>query len=252
MKIKNIWKPALVLLLAMVLWEMATKLFQVEIWVLPAPSIIAKEMFVVFPAFLPHILATIKLVLVGFTSAIVLGIIVATMLHIFPTAREIVMPFLVISQNIPTIVLAPLLMIWFGLGDFPKYLIIATTAFFPIAIATLDGFSQTNREYMHYMQMMGATRKQTFFKLQLPNAIPSIFSGIKIAATYSVMTAVVAEWLGAQKGIGVFMTLAASSYRTPRVFVAIVITIILSLIFFALFLALEKWFTRWQRNEGIQ
>lgn len=252
MKIKSIWKPALALLIAIALWEAATKVWQIEVWLLPSPSTIAKEMIIVFPAFLPHMLATIKLVLVGFSSAIVIGIIVATLLHIFPTAREIVMPFLVISQNIPTIVLAPLFMIWFGLGDFPKYLIIAMTAFFPIAIATLDGFNQTNRDYLHYMQMMGATKKQTFFKLQLPDAIPNIFSGIKIAATYSVMTAVVAEWLGAQKGIGVFMTLSASSYRTSRVFVAIVITIILSLAFFGLFLALEKWFTRWKRNEGAQ
>lgn len=252
MRIENMWKPVLALLIAITLWEIAVKLLQIEVWVLPAPSVIAKEMLIVFPAIFPHMLATIKLVFVGFSSAIVLGISVATMLHIFPTAREIVIPFLVISQNIPTIVLAPLLMIWFGLGDFPKYLIIATTAFFPIAIATLDGFRQTERDLMHYMQMMGATKKQIFLRLQLPDAIPSIFSGIKIAATYSVMTAVVAEWLGAQKGIGVFMTLSASSYRTPRVFVAIVITIILSLAFFGLFLALEKWFTRWKRNEGVQ
>ncbi|WP_107943484.1 ABC transporter permease [Metasolibacillus sp. FSL H7-0170] len=252
MRIENMWKPVLALLIAITLWEIAVKLLQIEVWVLPAPSVIAKEMFIVFPAIFPHMLATIKLVFIGFSSAIVLGISVATMLHILPTAREIVMPFLVISQNIPTIVLAPLLMIWFGLGDFPKYLIIATTAFFPIAIATLDGFRQTERDLMHYMQMMGATKKQIFLRLQLPDAIPSIFSGIKIAATYSVMTAVVAEWLGAQKGIGVFMTLSASSYRTPRVFVAIVITIILSLAFFGLFLALEKWFTRWKRNEGVQ
>lgn len=249
MKIRSIYKPIIAVIIAILLWEGVTKWFQIEVWVLPAPSVIVKEMIHVFPSFLPHMLATIKLVLLGFTAAIVLGIVVAMLLHIFPTLREIFMPFLVISQNIPIIVLAPLIMIWFGLGDFPKVLIVAMTAFFPIAIATLDGLNQTDRELVHYMRMVGATKRQLFMKLQLPYAIPSIFSGIKISATYSVMTAVVAEWLGAQKGIGVFMTLAASSYRTSRVFVAIVITIILSLAFFGLFLLLEKRFTRWQRNE---
>lgn len=252
MRMSKIYKPMIALIVAILLWEATTKLFHVETWVLPAPSVIMKEMIQVFPAFVPHMLATIKLVLIGFTTAIILGIVAAMILHIFPTLREIFMPFLVISQNIPIIVLAPLLMIWFGLGDFPKVLIVAITAFFPIVIATLDGLNQTDRELVHYMRMIGATKKQLFLKLQLPYAIPTIFSGIKIAATYSVMTAVVSEWLGAQKGIGVFMTLSASSYRTPRVFVAIVITIALSLAFFGLFLALEKWFTKWQRNEGEQ
>lgn len=250
-KLSKMWRPAIALFLFIIFWEVATQLFEIESWVLPAPTLIVKEMIEVFPTFVPHIVSTVKLVLIGFSFGIVAGITTATILHIFPIMREIVMPFLVISQNIPIIVLAPLFMIWFGLGDFPKILIIAMTAFFPIAIATLDGFGQTDRELMHYMKMMGASRKQIFFKLQLPYAIPSIFSGIKIAATYSVMTGVVAEWLGAQKGIGVFMTLSASSYRTPRVFVAIVVTIILSLLFFGFFLLLEKLFTRWN-CEGVE
>ena len=251
MKFSKIWRPALALLLFLFLWEGLTRFLEIEPWVLPAPTLIMKEMIEVFPSFTPHIISTVKLVLIGFTFGILTGITTATILHVFPKVRETIMPFLVISQNVPIIVLAPLFMIWFGMGDFPKVLIIAMTAFFPIAIATLDGFGQTDRELMHYMKMMGATRKQIFFKLQLPHAIPSIFSGIKIAATYSVMTGVVAEWLGAQQGIGVFMTLSASSYRTPRVFVAIVVTIILSLAFFGLFLALEKLFTRWNR-EGVE
>src|SRR5699024_5253506 len=137
-----------------------------------------------------------KLVLIGFSCGTTIGLMVATCLHHFHRVRETVYPFLILSQNIPIIVLAPLLLIWFGLGDTPKIIIIAMTSFFPIAVATLGGLQQTDRELLHYMKMMGSTKRQLFLKLELPHALPAVFSGIKIAATYSVMTGVVAEWLG--------------------------------------------------------
>lgn len=104
--------------------------------------------------------------------------------------------------------------------------------FFPIAVATIDGLRQTSPELIHYMKMAGATKQQIFRKLELPHALPAIFSGLKISATYSVMGAVISEWLGANQGIGVYMTLASSSFRTDRVFVAILFIMILCLFFF--------------------
>jgi ABC-type nitrate/sulfonate/bicarbonate transport system permease component len=122
--------------------------------------------------------------------------------------------------------------------------------FFPITIATLDGLRQTDRDLLHYMKMSGATNRQVFWKLQWPHALPSIFSGLKIAGTYSVMGAVISEWLGATKGIGVYMTLASSSFKTDRVFVAILLIMILSLTFFAIIALIEKWLLTWQRQGG--
>src|SRR5699024_9515008 len=145
--------------------------------------------------------------------------------------------------------LAPLLVIWFGFGFLPKLIIIVIACFFPVAISTLGGLQETDRELMHYMKMMGATNRQLLWKLQFPHALPSIFSGLKIAATYSVMATIISEWLGAQEGIGVYMTLALSSYRTTRVFVAIIIAMLLSLAFFGAILLLEKWFIRGHKEE---
>lgn len=247
--LKVSWRPALAIILFIAFWEISTRIFSIETWVLPAPSVIFTEMREVLPAFIPHMMSTIKLVIIGFSIGTTIGLGTTTLLHHFDRIRETIYPFLIISQNIPTIVLAPLLLIWFGLGDTPKIIIISMTAFFPITVATLGGYQQTDRDLIHYMKMMGATRKQLFTKLEFPHALPSIFSGIKISATYSVMTGVVAEWLGAQKGIGVFMTLAASSYRTPRVFVAIIIAMILSLLFFAFISLLERLFIKWNREE---
>ena len=245
------FRPIIAIIIFIILWEVATYVFNIETWILPAPSVIVVEMWEVFPTFFPHVSSTVKLVVIGFLLGTMIGLSTAILLYHSEKCRETFYPFLVLSQNIPIIVLAPLLMIWFGLGDLPKLTIIAMTSFFPITIATLSGFQQTDRELVHYMKMMGATKKQMFTKLVFPHALPSIFSGIKISATYSMLTGVVAEWLGAQKGIGVFMTLASSSYRTPRVFVAIIITMILSLSFFGLIVLIERFVMKWNK-EGQQ
>ena len=246
------WRPIVAIITFLLIWECSVRLFEIETWILPAPSIIVIEMREVLSAFLPHVVSTVKLVMIGFSIGTMLGLTTATILYHSEKVRETVYPFLVLSQNIPIIVLAPLLLIWFGLGDTPKIIIIAMTSFFPITIATLTGYKQTDRELIHYMKMMGATKRQLFTKLIFPYALPSIFSGMKISATYSMLTGVVAEWLGAQKGIGVFMTLASSSYQTPRVFVAIIITMILSLSFFALIVLIERLVMKWNREEQRQ
>jgi len=152
-------RPAFAMILFIGLWEALTRLFNIETWVLPAPSVIMLEMWEVFPDFLPHMTSTVKLVMIGFSLGTVIGLAAATILYHSNKMRETFYPFLVLSQNIPIIVLAPLLMIWFGLGDLPKIIIIAMTSFFPITIATLSGFRQTDTELVHYMKMMGATKR---------------------------------------------------------------------------------------------
>lgn len=238
----------LAIILTIVLWEAAVIFFEVEPWLLPRPSVIVVELFTVWPTFYPHLLSTLSLAISGFTIGATVGLIVAVTLHLFKAVKETFYPFLILSQNIPIIVLAPLLVIWFGFGSMPKLIIITIACFFPITISTLSGLMQTNRELAYYMKMMGAKKSQLFWKLELPHAVPSLFSGLKIAATYSVMAAVVSEWLGAQQGIGVFMTMATSSYRTSQVFVAIFIAMLLSLAFFSVIMSLEKLFKRWHRK----
>lgn len=246
--LKRGWRAVIAILILVMLWEAAVIVFEVEQWLLPKPSVIVVELFTVWPTFYPHLLSTLSLAISGFMIGTTVGLVVAITLHLFKTVKETLYPFLILSQNIPIIVLAPLLVIWFGFGAMPKLIIITIACFFPIAISTLSGLMQTNRELAYYMNMMGAKKAQLFWKLELPHAVPSVFSGLKIAATYSVMAAVVSEWLGAQQGIGVFMTMASSSYRTSQVFVAIFIAMLLSLAFFSFILSLEKVFKRWQRK----
>ncbi|MFD2681092.1 ABC transporter permease [Bacillus seohaeanensis] len=243
------WRPCLVIILLFLIWELVTNFAEVPSWLLPAPSEIWKETITVWPTFEEHLLATVMLTVAGFGIGCATGLLVAVALHLLPKVRESLYPLIILSQNIPIIVLAPLLVIWFGFGLLPKMIVITLVCFFPVAVAALDGFRQTGSELIHYMKMAGATKGQIFKKLEWPHALPSIFSGLKISATYSVMGAVISEWLGSEKGIGVFMTLASSSFRTDRVFVAIFTIMILSLVFFAIIVVLERWLIKW-RTKG--
>ncbi|WP_404451501.1 ABC transporter permease [Virgibacillus necropolis] len=243
------WRPALVLLLLFILWELSSKLFEIPAWLLPSPSQIVQVGIEGWSSYQHHLIATIILAIVGYTIGCLIGILVASCLHLLPLVREACYPLIILSQNIPIIVLAPLLVIWFGFGMLPKVIIITLVCFFPIVVSALDGFAQTDRDMKHYMKMAGATRSQIFRKLEWPHALPSVFSGLKISATYSVMGAVIAEWLGASEGIGVYMTLASSSFRTDQVFVAIFLIMAISLLFFACIKLLEKKLVKW-KPEG--
>ncbi|PUB10108.1 ABC-type nitrate/sulfonate/bicarbonate transport system permease component [Paenisporosarcina sp. OV554] len=241
----------MVLILLVAIWQLSCWLFEIPKWLLPAPSEIWLEGITGWGNYRSHLVSTVKLSFMGLLIGSGVGIIIAVTLHSLPKLREAFYPIIILTQNIPIIVLAPLLVIWFGFGMLPKIIVITLVCFFPITVAALDGFRHTTAELTHYMKMAGASKKQIFWKVEWPYALPSLFSGLKIAATYSVMGAVISEWLGAKEGIGVFMTLASSSFRTDRVFVAIFLIMILSLIFFALISSLEKIIVKWKpKGEG--
>ncbi|MGP4108584.1 ABC transporter permease [Virgibacillus sp. L01] len=248
---KKGWKPVTVILLLFIIWEASSKLFEIPGWLLPAPSQIFQTGVEGWASYQHHIFSTVQLTIIGFLIGSSVGILIAISLHLVPQLREALYPLIIISQNIPIIVLAPLLVIWFGFDMLPKIIVITLVCFFPIAVSALDGFRQTDRDLKHYMQMAGANKKQIFWKLEWPNALPYVFAGLKISATYSVMGAVISEWLGASKGIGVYMTLASSSFRTDRVFVSIFLVMVLSLLFFAIIILIEKSLIKWKpKGEG--
>ncbi|MED4461205.1 ABC transporter permease [Metabacillus fastidiosus] len=240
------WRPLVVLILFFFIWEIVVKKAGIPAWLLPAPSQIIQEGIKSWTSFSGHLFSTIKLGTSGFLIGITIGLLTAAILYLIPVVRESVYPLLILSQNVPVIVLAPLLVIWFGFGMLPKIIVITLVCFFPVTVAALDGFKQTAPDLKHYMRMAGATRGQLFWKLELPHALPSIFSGLKISATYSIMGAVISEWLGAKAGLGVYMTLASSAFRTDRVFVAIFAIMFLSLLFFGIIILIEKLLVRWQ------
>jgi len=245
------WWPSFLLLAALLaVWEAAVRFWSIDPWMLPAPSQIAEEWNQMQGRLWPDIEATAWIATAGLALGVFIGLVFAIILHLSPFLKQMVYPLLVLSQNVPMIALAPLLVMWFGFGDFPKMLVVILICFFPVTVSTLDGLAQTDRTLRLYMQMAGASRWQLFTKLEWPSALPSFFSGLKLAATYSMMGAVIAEWLGAQNGLGLTMQMASTSFRTDRVFVVIGLVVGLSLLFFALITLLENRVIHWKRDKG--
>lgn len=239
--------PAVGTLLALlVAWEVATRVLAIPAWMLPGPVRIAQEAVAVAPTLGTDVLATASLTLYGGTLGVLLGLALAAVLHLVEPLRAAVYPLLIVSQNVPSIALAPLLVIWFGFGLTPKVVVIVLVCFFPVAVAAMDGLRGADRVVVDYLRMSGADRWQVLRKVEVPSALPSVFSGLKIAATYAVMGAVVAEWVGSDRGVGHYMLLQKSAFRADRVFVAILTIVVLSLALFALIAVLERRATRWR------
>ncbi|MDT3428183.1 ABC-type nitrate/sulfonate/bicarbonate transport system permease component [Paenibacillus forsythiae] len=243
---KQIWPPLVAVIFFLALWQLSVSWFGIEQWFLPAPTDIWREGVASASSLKGHTLATLRLTLTGFPLGVAAGLICAVLLHIVPWTARALYPLLILSQNVPVIALGPLLVIWFGFGQLPKIILIVLVCFFPVAVAGLGGLAQTDRLMLQFMKMAGATRRQIFTKLELPHALPSLFSGIKISAAYAVTGAVVAELIGGDKGLGYYMQLQKSAYRTDRMFVAIILIVLLSLLLFAAVALLEKWLVRWK------
>ena len=229
--------PALALLLIIgIHWELVTWLGRVPAWFLPAPSVIAVEFVRAFPQLMPHTIRTLIEVGLGYAIAFGSAFIVAVITEKSRLVQRALDPLLVTSQTIPIFALAPLLAIWFGFGIVPKILIVALVCFFPIAVSLAGGLRSTDPEMVALVRSMGADSRQVFLKVKLPSAIPSLLSGMKIAASYSVIAAVIAEWIGASQGLGLYMLRASNSFQTARVFAAIGVVSALSI---ALFLMVD-------------
>lgn len=221
--------PGTVLFLLLVVWEMAVRRTGIEKWILPGPMQVLKSFWQARALLWQHSLQTVTETVIGFGMAVVVAVIIATLIDLSTLLRKTVYPLLVISQTIPIIAVAPLFFIWFGYGLAPKVLVVALVCFFPVTVNLADGFRMVDSDMVRLMSAMGASRSQVFRMVKLPAAMPFFFSGLRIAGTYSVMGAVIGEWLGASAGLGIFMTRSSQSFMTDRVFATIMVIVFLSL-----------------------
>ena len=233
--------PALIVSVTLlVLWELAVRVGGVSRTVLPAPLAIIQAGIDHWDILAGHTLQTFWETLLGLLIATVLGLIFAIALDISPWIRRAVYPLLITSQTIPMIALAPILVIWFGVELMPKLIVVTLYCVFPIAISYTDGLFNTDPDLTRLLRSMGASRWQILWTVRLPGAMPSFFSGLRIAATYSVTGAIFGEYVAASEGLGVYMKLAASAYAIDLVFAIIVVIAVLSLLLFALVVLIER------------
>ncbi|MBS4804655.1 MAG: ABC transporter permease [Clostridium sp.] len=242
--------PIIFVVLLLIIWQVVVTAGGIEKYIMPAPTDVIKVLVTEFKTMIPHILATLYEGMVGFLIAIVLSIILAIIMDRFSLVKKALYPVLVISQTIPTVALAPLFIIWFGFGALPKIIVVVIVCFFPIVISIVDGLEGVDKDLINHFKLMGASKLKVFLHLKLPYGMINFFSGMRIAATYSIMGAVIGEWLGGDKGLGVYMTRARSAYALDKMFAAIVIIVVISMAIFLLVSLMEKVFTPWN-NERI-
>ena len=242
--------PAIVLTLALLaLWELYVRAGQVSVQVLPSPIAIVQALMNNWSIIYDNTLQTLLETVLGLTLAALLGLLLAITLDISSWMRRAVYPLLITSQTIPIIALAPLLLIWIGYDIRPKLIVVTLYCFFPIAVATVDGLASAEPELIKLLHSMRATRWQILHLVRLPGAMPAFFSGLRIAAAYSVIGAIVGEYVGAEKGLGIYMQKAANSFATINVFAAILVTTILSLLLFGLVSLIERLALPWYHGS---
>ena len=194
---------------------------------------------------------TLVEVVLGLTLSVVAGTLFAVGMHLLRPLRDAAYPLLVGSQAIPIVVLAPLFVLAFGYGIGPKLAIVALICFFPITVNLLDGLRSAPPELLKLMRSMGASRLRTLWSVELPAALPSLFSGLKIAATVSVIGAVFGEWAGADEGLGRLVLLGNNQLQTPRVYAGIVILTLMAVGLFALTAVAERIACPWNRKDAL-
>ena len=239
--------PAILFLAALVAgWEAWVRVADTQPYVLPAPSRIW-EAFLETRGTLPaHTRATVTEAVLGLVAAAVAGAALAMLLAAVPFARRVLYPILVVSQTIPMVVLAPLLIVWFGFGTTPKVLVVALVGFFPIVVSMADGLMNADRDLVGLVRSMGAGRLTVLRFVLLPSALPGFFAGLKIASAYAVFGAVVGEWVGAHEGLGIFITRSQASFRIDRVFVGVAVIAFASIALFVAVALLERIAMPWK------
>jgi NitT/TauT family transport system permease protein len=228
------------------LWEFIVAHQMIARYILPSPTDILKTLLHIFPEIKMHLAITLYEALLGLFLSIIFAMILAIIMDTISMVKKAIYPILIISQTIPIIALAPLFALWFGFGELSKIIVVILVCFFPIIISLVDGLDSVDPDMLNLLKSMGASRFQIFKLIKLPASMVNLFSGLRIAATYSIMGAVIGEWLGGESGLGVYMMRVKQSYALDKVFAVIVIIIVSSIVLFKVISWSQNWLMPWQ------
>lgn len=232
------------------LWEFYVRYSGIGPGILPAPSRVAEVLWLQRNMLADHTVPTLTATLAGFGLSIGLALLLAMALDFLPVLRRGLMPVFILSQTLPLIAIAPLVVLWFGFGLLPKILLVAFVTFFPMLVATLQGLAATDRDLMALLKSMGASRWAIFRVARLPSALPTFFAGLRISITYAVVGAIFAEYAGAERGLGIVMLNAKNSFRADLVLAAVAVSATLTSLLFATVLLLGRRLMPWTKNRA--
>ena len=214
----------------LILWQTVCSVGLVDEFLLPSPVQVVKAFVEEFPLLMEHSFVTLVEALFGLILGILLGFFVAVFMDQFEPLYKACYPLMILSQTIPTVAIAPLLVLWFGYEMAPKVILIVITTFFPIAVGLLNGFKSADRDSINLLRAMGAGRWQIFKIVKLPGALSQFFAGLRISASYAVVGAVISEWLGGFSGLGVYMTRVKKAFAFDKMFAVILLISLISLL----------------------
>ncbi len=229
------------------IWEAVVRAGLVPRFILPSPTDVLKAFVVTMPDMIDHIIVTLREALTGFAVAIIFSLLLAMAMDRFSAVKKALYPLLIVSQTIPIVILAPLFILWFGFGILPKIIVVVLVCFFPIIISLMEGLSSVDVDMINLLKSMGASKSQIFKIVKLPASMVGLFSGLRITATYSIMGAVIGEWLGGDSGIGFYIVRVKHSFAVDKVFAATLAVIILSMLLFKVITIIQNLSMPWFR-----
>ena len=240
------WLPAVILLLATIAaWEAVVRIFAISAFIIPAPSEIAQSLVAQWATLMQATLVTAGEILFGFLVSVVVGIAIALVIVRFDWLGRALYPLVVLFQNVPTVALAPIFILWFGYGLAPKIGLILVIAFFPVTLSMLAGMQSVDRSLLSLMNSVGASQTQILFRIRVPHSLPNLMAGTKIAATLSVIGAIVGEFAGASDGLGYVIQFASTQLDTALVFAALLLVSVLGIAFYYAAEILERIVVPW-------
>ncbi|MDV6305393.1 ABC transporter permease [Rhodococcus cerastii] len=245
------WPALTVVVLLIAAWQIYVEISGIRPQVLPSPSRVVVQGWAQRDAIAENAAATLQVTLVGFAVSLALAWLLAIAVDFSPWLRRAFVPLFVVSQTLPIIAIAPLLIIWFGFGLLPKILVIALATFFPMAIGLIEGFAAADRDARSLLASMGASRWQQFRYVRLPSALPRFFTSLRIGITYAVVGAIFAEYAGASAGLGIYMSQQKNSFRTDLVLAAVAVTAVISVVLFVSTFVVERFVAPWARHGTV-
>lgn len=233
--------PSIIAVAALLLvWQLFCMTGMIPAYMLPSPVEVVRAFVSELPLLFENSLITLQEAFFGLVLGVSVGFFVAVLMDNFGILYKAFYPLLIITQTIPSVAIAPLLVLWFGYEMTPKIILIMLSTFFPVAVGLLEGFRSVDKDAIGLLRSMGANRRQIFYHIKFPSALPQLFSGLRIAAAYSVVGAVISEWLGGFGGLGVYMTRVKKAFAFDKMFAVIFLISAISLALMALVEGAEK------------
>lgn len=246
----NTMLPATIIGVSLILlWELAARRSWLPKFIIPAPSAIVQVFYEEWQPIMLNSRVTLTQAWVGLLLGVLIAFILAVIMDMFQWVQRAIYPLLIISQTVPTVAIAPILVLALGYDMTPKIVLVVLTTVFPIVISLLNGFAHSDQEAIQLLKLMGANKIEILRHVKLPESLPFFLSGLKVSVSYAFVSSVVAEWLGGFEGLGVYMIQSRKAFAYDKMFAVIVLISLLSLFFMGCVRLLERWLLPWFYND---